>query len=346
VQRTITLLSIIGALCLLLGTEGRAPAVAQPAKEFKLKLMGINRAVDNFKAYEKWGRVVEQRTDGRVKIEVTSLPELGLGGAEIIRVLKTGVVDIAEVYGGFVAGELPLIEIVELPGVFPDADTAKKAHQVWKPHLAKLLDEKANAVLLARAVYPEQVFFSKKPIRKLQDFKDLKTRVHSVVLSHLVAGLGGQPLTIAFAEVYTALERGTLDAAITGTKPGADVKLYEVSKYLVGPIGLRPHVGIAINKAAWNRLPKDLQVIMQEEAQRVIEEPSFDLIEQLNKDGIALNEKHGMESISFPPEIMAAIREVARTKIVPDWVKRAGGKEAAQLFNDIIAPLVGFTVTP
>jgi TRAP-type C4-dicarboxylate transport system substrate-binding protein len=320
--------------------------VAQPAKEFKLKLMGINRAVDNFKAYEKWGRVVEQRTEGRVKFEVTSLPELGLGGAEIIRVLKTGVVDIAEVYSGYVAGELPLIEMVELPGVFPDADTAKKAHQAWKPHLARLLDEKSNAVLLARAMYPEQVFFSKKPIRKLQDFRDLKTRVHSVALSHLVAGLGGQPLTIAFAEVYTALERGTLDAAITGTKPGADVKLHEVSKYLVGPIGLRPHVGIAINKAVWNKLPKDIQTIMQEEAQKVIEEPSFDLIEQLNKDGIATNEKHGMESIAFPPEIMAAIREVARTKIVPDWVKRAGGKEAAQLFNDIIAPLVGFTVTP
>jgi TRAP-type C4-dicarboxylate transport system substrate-binding protein len=323
-----------------------APVTAQPAKEFKLKLMGINRAVDNFKTYEKWARAVEQRAAGRVKIEVTSLPELGMGGVETIRLLKTGVVDIAEVYGGYVAGELPLIEIVELPGVFLDAETAKQAHQAWKPHLAKLLDEKANAVLLARAMYPEQVFFSKKPLRKLQDFKDLKTRVHSVVLSHLVAGLGGQPLTIAFAELYTSLERGTLDAAITGTKPGADVKLFEVSKYLVGPIGLRPHVGVAINKTVWNKLPGDIQTIMQEEALKEIEDPSFDLIEQLNKDGIATNEKNGMEYISFPPEIKEAVREVARTKIVPDWVKRAGGKEAAHLFNEIIAPLVGFTVAP
>jgi len=124
------------------------------------------------------------------------------------------------------------------------------------------------------------------------------------------------------------------------------VKLHEVSKYLVGPIGLRPHVGIAINKTVWNRLPGDIQAIMQEEALKVIEEPSFDLIEQLNKDGIATNEKHGMESIAFPQEIREAIREVARTRIVPDWVKRAGGKEAAQLFNEIIAPLVGFTVAP
>ena len=342
-QRRQYLLGMLGALSVLLDTT--TWVVAQPARaEFTLKLMGINRAVDNFKAYEQWGRVVEQRTNGRVKFEVTSLPELGFGGAEIVRVLKTGVVDIAEVYGGYVAGELPLVEIVELPGVFPDTETAKKAHQAWKPHFAKILEDKANAILLARAVYPEQAFFSKKPLRTLQDFKGLKTRVHSVALSHLVAGLGGQPLTISFAEVYTALERGTLDAAITGTKPGADVKLYEVSKYLAGPIGLRPHVGIAINRNVWRKLPGDIQAIMQEEALKVIEEPSADLVERLNRDGIATNEKHGMEFISFTPEITAAIREVARTKIVPDWVRRAGGKEAAQLFDQIIAPLVGFPV--
>jgi TRAP-type C4-dicarboxylate transport system substrate-binding protein len=342
-KRTRVLHGIIGAISLLLGVG--TWTAAQPAKPtFQLKFMGVNRAVDNFKAYEQWGRMVEQRTQGRVTFEVTSLPELGLGGAEIVRVLKTGVVDIAEVYGGFVAGELPLMEIVELPGIFPDAETATKAHQAWKPHLAKLLEERANAVLLARAVYPEQVFFSKKPIRTLKDLKDLKVRVHSVVLSHLVAGLGGQPLTIAFAEVYTALERGTLDAAITGTKPGADVKLYEVTKYLAGPIGLRPHVGIAINKQTWNKLPADIQHIMQAEAQKVIEEPSAGLVEQLNREGIAINEQHGMEYSPFPPEIRQAMREVARTKIVPDWVRRAGGKEAAQLFNHIIAPLVGFTV--
>jgi hypothetical protein len=53
-----------------------------------------------------------------------------------------------------------------------------------------------------------------------------------------------------------------------------------------------------------------------------------------------------MEWSTFAPEIKDAIREVARHKIVPDWVRRAGGKEAAELFNQIIAPLVGFTATP
>jgi TRAP-type C4-dicarboxylate transport system substrate-binding protein len=306
--------------------------------------MGINRTLDPWKLYEEWAHAVEKRTEGRVKFEFTSLPELGLGGAETIRVLKTGVVDVTETYGGYVAGEIPILEILEIPGIFPDPETAKQAILAWKPHEVKILEQKANAVLLAMAVYPDQAIFSKKPVRTLEDFKGLKTRVHSVALSDLVAGLGGEPLTVAFAEVYTALERGTLDAAISGTKPGYGLRWYEVSKYLVGPISMRPHVALAINRQAWNRLPKDLQAVMKEEAESIVEAKSFVAIEEWNKEGVEKNVEKGMEHLPFSPEVQAAIKEVLRNRVVPAWVKRAGGKDAAQLFNQIIAPLVGFTV--
>jgi TRAP-type C4-dicarboxylate transport system substrate-binding protein len=321
-----------------------ATAAAQPARaEFKLKLMGINRTLDPWKLYEEWAQSVEKRTNGRVQFELTSLPELGLGGAETIRVLKTGVVDVTETYAGYVAGELPIIEILELPGIFPDPETAKKAILAWKPQEAKILDEKANAVLLAMAVYPDQAFFSKKPLRTLEDFKGTKIRVHSVALGSLVAGLGGEPLTLAFAEVYTALERGTMDAAVAGTKPGYGLRWYEVAKYLVGPIAMRPHVSLAINKNTWKRLPPDIQTIMREEAERLVEGKSFEAIEVWNKEGVDKSVEKGMEHLPFSPQMQAAIKEVVRTKVLPEWVKRAGGAEAVRLFNDIIAPLAGFT---
>jgi TRAP-type C4-dicarboxylate transport system substrate-binding protein len=340
-QPTRTLLGVLVTIALLLGTG--TWSTAQPAKaEFKLKLMGINRTLDPWKLYEEWAQTVEKRTNGRVQFEMTSLPELGLGGAETIRVLKTGIVDVTETYGGYVAGELPLIEILEIPGIFPDPETAKKAIMAWKPMEAKILDDKANAVLLAMAVYPDQAIFSKKPVRKLEDLKGLKIRVHSVALSSLVAGLGGDPLTVAFAEVYTALERGTLDAAISGTKPGYGLRWYEVAKYLVGPISMRPHVALAMNKTAWKRLPPDIQAILKEEAERIVESKSFDAIEGWNQEGIDKSVAKGMEHQPFSPELQATIKEVLRTKVVPEWIKRAGGQEAVKLFNDIIAPLVGF----
>ena len=346
-RSTACLLGVLGLLVLIAGLWRPAPVVAQaPKAEFKLKLMGINRTLDPWKLFQEWAQAVEKRTNGRVQFELTSLPELSLGGAETIRVIKTGVVDVAEVYGGYVAGELPMVEILELPGIFPDGPTARKAIQAWKAHETKILDQKANAVVLAMAVYPDQAFFSKRAIRKPADFKGLKTRVHSVALASLVAGLGGEPLTVPFAETYTALERGTLDAAITGTKPGFGLRWYEVSKYLVGPISMRPHVSLAINKDVWKRLPPDLQQVLKGEAEKVVEGRAFEAIEGWNKEGIDKNVEKGMEHIPFSPETQASIKDVLRTRVVPDWVKRAGGAEAAKLFNEVVAPLVGFTVTP
>jgi TRAP-type C4-dicarboxylate transport system substrate-binding protein len=331
-------------LLLLLGGDGWMPAVAQPVKaEFTLKLMGINRTVTQYRLWEEWAQAVEQRTNGRVKFEFTSLPELGFGGAETIRLTKTGVVDIAEFYLGYVSGELPIVEMLEIPGLFADQEAMHKAFLAWKPHLAKIIDEKVNGVLLATEFQTYQFLFSKKPIRKLEDFKDLKTRVHSVAIAQLLAGLGGTPLTIAFAEVYTALERGTLDAAISGTKPGYGLRWYEVSKYLVGPISMRPHVALAINRDTWKRLPPDIQNIMKEDAEKIVEAKSFEAIEGWNQEGVDKSVEKGMEHQPFSPEVQAVIKEVLRTKVVPDWVNRAGGKEAARLFNEIVAPLVGFT---
>ena len=342
-RRMTVLVGVLVSLVLLLGTWQPATVVAQASKaEFKLKLMGINRTLDPWKLYQEWAQVVEKRSNGRVQFELTSLPELSLGGAETLRVLRTGVVDVAEVYGGYVAGELPIVEILELPGMFPDGATARKAILAWKTHETRILDQKANGVVLAMAVYPDQAFFSKRAVRKPADFKGLKTRVHSVALASLVAGLGGEPLTVPFAETYTSLERGTLDAAISGTKPGFGLRWYEVSKYLVGPISMRPHVALTVNKTSWRRIPPDIQQIMKEEAEKLVEGKAFEAIEAWNKEGIDKSVEKGMEHIPFSPETHAAIKEVLRSKVGPEWVKRAGGAEAARLFNEIIAPLVGF----
>ena len=339
-------LCLVTLLLVLAGLWSPPPVTAQAPKpaEFKLKLMGINRTLDPWKLFEECAKSVEKKTNGRVQFELTSLPELGFGGGETLRVLRTGIVDVAEVYGGYVAGELPIVEILELPGIFPDPATAKKAVLAWKPHEAKILEQKVNAVMLAMALYPDQAFFSKKPLKKLEDFKGLKVRVHSVALGSLVAGLGGQPLTIAFAEAYTALERGTLDAGITGTKPGFGLRWYEVTKFLVGPISMRPHVALSINKNSWQRLPPDIQKIMKEEAEQLVEAKAFTAIEAWNQEGIDKSVEKGMEHLPFSAELKTAIKDVLQKKVVPEWVKRAGGAEAAKLFNEVIAPLVGFKV--
>jgi TRAP-type C4-dicarboxylate transport system substrate-binding protein len=109
---------------------------------------------------------------------------------------------------------------------------------------------------------------------------------------------------------------------------------------------MRPHVALAINKNTWKRIPKDLQAILKEDAEAIVEGKAFEAIEVWNREGIDKNIERGMEHQPFSPEVQASIREILRTKVVPDWVRRAGGQMAAQRFNEIIGPLVGFTVNP
>jgi TRAP-type transport system periplasmic protein len=344
-RKTTVLAVLIACLALILMLGIPLTPAGSPAKSsMKLKLMAINRTVTQYKLWEEWAQAVEARTNGRVQFEFTSLPELGLGGAETIRVTKTGVVDIAEFYLGYGAGELPMVEMLEIPDLFPDQEAMKKAFQVWRPHLAKLIDEKVNGVLLATAFQTDQFLFSKRAVRKMDDFKGMKIRVHSVAIAQLVAGLGGDPLTIAFAEVYTGLERGTLDGGFTASGPGYSQKWYEVTKYLVGPVMQMVQLPLVMNKNVWRKLPSDLQTILKEEAERLIDNRAFDLREQWHREGVEGNVAKGMELVPFSPDIQVAVKEVLRSRVVPSWAQRAGGQEAARLFNEIVGPHAGFTV--
>lgn len=341
-----TMLTGLIVCLMLLGMLEPCPTLAgEPAKPpITLKLMAINRTVTQYKLWEEWAQAVEQRANGRVKFEFTSLPELGLGGAETIRVTKTGVVDIAEFYLGYVAGELPMVEMLEIPGIFPDQEAMKQAFIAWRPHLAKLIDEKVNGVLLATAFQTDQFLFSKRPVRQMDDFKGMKIRVHSVAIAQLTAGLGADPLTLAFAEVYTGLERGTLDGGFTAAGPGHSQKWYEVTKYLVGPLTQMVQLPLVINKNVWKRLPPDLQAILKEEAERLIDSRAFELREQWHREGVEGNVAKGMELMPLSADIQASIKEVLRSRVVPAWVQRAGGQQAAQLFNQLVGPYAGFTV--
>jgi TRAP-type C4-dicarboxylate transport system substrate-binding protein len=345
-KRMVYLPGLVGLLVLFLGIGGLSPMMAQAEAEFHLKLMGINRSVFQYKLWQDWAKAVEERTNGRVAFEFTSLPELGFGGAETVRLVKTGIVDIAEMYLGYVAGELPIAEMLEIPGILPDDEAMVKAYEAWKPHLAEIIDKQAGGILLGTAFATDQFLFSRKPIEKLEDFRGYKARVHSVSLAQLVGGLGGEPLTIAFAEVYTAMERGTVDGGFTASFAGDAQKWYEVTQYLVGPITQLAELPLVISKKTWKRLPADIQKVLHEEAERIIDAQALKLRQYWHQNGIDGCVARGMKVMALSPELQAEVKKVLQNEVVPAWVKRSGGKRAADFFNKIVAPHAGFTVTP
>ena len=129
----------------------------------------------------------------------------------------------ANIYTGYVAGELPAIEVQSLWGIYPDWETMYYSLTDMHPQLEEMVArETGGGIVVNHNWYSgnDQFFFSKKPLRTLEDFDGLKTRSHAAALSDWINGMGADAQFIAFSEVYTALERGIIDAGVTGSTPG------------------------------------------------------------------------------------------------------------------------------
>ncbi len=80
-------------------------------------------------------------------MDVVSLPELGLTGFELVRVTRAGLVDVGDIILSYVAGDVPSLEGVDLPGLFPDFEASVKAHVAFMPAIKKNEDKLGGVAL-------------------------------------------------------------------------------------------------------------------------------------------------------------------------------------------------------
>lgn len=305
------------------------------------KAVAVSRPTPQFGLWTWLASELETRSKGQVKLEVVSLPELGLTGFEMVRVTRAGLVDIADMLPTYVAGDLPVIEAVDLPGLYADFETSVRAHIAFMPAVKKY-EEKLGGVILGAYLWPHQVIYSRKPIRSPADLKGLKLRVFGTAQTEFARALGAEPVAIPFAEVYTALERGTVDAGLTGTFSGFALKWYEVSKYLVD-VNHGPVVGfMMVSKRTWDKLSPELRGIATKLGEEFTEK-GWEIGRKTTRDGIEENTKKGMEWSPITPAMAAAVRDATVNTVVPSWVKRSG-PDAKAVFNQYIAPHAGFSI--
>jgi len=196
--------------------------------------------------------------------------------------------------------------------------------------------------------YSSNYFFTKDPLNTVADFKGVKTRSHSNVLSDLINTLGANAQTMAFAEVYPALERGVLDGAVTCGSCAVGQKWFEVTDYLTGPVpGTFAETFITFNATQWASLPADFQAIILEEGILHSERAKAAALQSdLESEGDLI--ELGMTHSNFTPEMLAIIKDAAVSSVVPKWADRAGGygSEAVNLYNEKVGPVTGIYVLP
>lgn len=318
-------------------------------QSIKIQHACINRALQPCSLIQNfWTPNLLERTNGQVNLEVSSFPELGLAGPDTLSLVSDGTIAMANIYTGYVAGEVPEIEVQSLWGIYPDLETMYTSLTSMHPELEKMVLDETGGVVLNHNWFAgnDQFFFSKKPLRTLEDFDGLKTRSHSAALSDWIEGMGAEAQFIAFSEVYTALERGILDAGVTGADPGYGQRWYEVTDYLNGPLKSILSTNNVLNRTVWESIPADLQQI-------IIEEGAKSELEQIRLAAIQIevgterNIRAGMELVEFSPELADHSLNVAVMQhVVPGWLRRLGYTEGPviDLFNEKVGMLVGVKI--
>jgi tripartite ATP-independent transporter DctP family solute receptor len=306
-------------ICIMV-TAGLVLAVGESqAKVYKLGHIR-NTEHPTHKGALKFAKLVEERTQGRIKINVFPNSQLG-GIQEMFTQLQTG--DLEMVYGGintlgFIDGG-DAFEITAIPFLYRDYEHMRKAllASFFKPVVDDA--EKKTGIKIMNIVgdTAPRGLTSNRAIRGSEDFRGLKIRTAaSEVVLRVMKKLGALPQQIPFAELYIALKTGVVDAQENGAIVVATKSLYEVQNYYIKTDYIRDIETFYIHPKLWDKLSKeDQQILMEasEEAGALVTELTG---KQLKDAYDTLAEKM---TVIKPPELnLEAIRKQLEG-VFDDW---------------------------
>ena len=222
-------LKTLAAVSLMAGTL-LLPGMA--AAQTKLKWAHVYETSEPFHKYSVWaGEEIKKRTNGKYEIQVFPASTLGKE-ADINQGLTLGTIDIILTGASFAGNSYKPLAIGYFPFIFRDAEHQLKfaKSDVFR-ELAKGYDDKTGNHITALNYYGARHVTSNKVVAKPEDMKGLKIRVPDApAYLAFPKSLGANPTPIAFAEVYLALQNGTVDAQENPLPTIEAKKFYEVQK--------------------------------------------------------------------------------------------------------------------
>ncbi|HAT87491.1 TRAP transporter substrate-binding protein [Cohaesibacter gelatinilyticus] len=252
-----------------LGTAAGAILVALASLASAAELRGWNTHVPDYPvsvAMDKFGELVAQRTEGRVKPKTYHSAQLGEQD-DAIEQMQFGGLDFAVFNLVPLNNLVPATQATTLPYAFKSID---HMHRVMDGNVGEVIGkhmEDVNMVALAWYDSGARSFYANKPLKSLADLKGLKIRVqNSDVNVAMVEALGGNATPIPFGEVFTSIQSGVVDGAENNWPSYESTGHFEVARhYLLDQHTIVPEV-FAINKTTWDKLSGDDQKIVRQAA--------------------------------------------------------------------------------
>jgi C4-dicarboxylate-binding protein DctP len=286
------------------------------------------------KGAEYFKKLAEERTKGRVKVEVYPNSSLFKDGEEMEALQLGSVQMLAPSLAKFGPMGVREFEVFDLPYIF---DNTAELHKVTEGPVGKALFKKLEGKGIVGLAYWDngfKVMSANKAIRVPADYKGLKMRVQSSkVLGDEMKALGAIPQVMAFSEVYQALQTGVVDGTENPPSNFYTQKMQEVQKFLAltdhGYLGY----AVIVNKKFWDGLPPDIRTTL-EGAMKDATKFANDIAQKENDDALEAVRKTGKtEIIKLTAEQKAAMKK-ALVAVHKENESRIGKDIIAEVYTE------------
>lgn len=264
---------------------------------------------------------VEKASNGRMKIQVFPAGQV-VGSAEVPEAVRAGALDLGSTFLVYYASKEPALQgINEWPSGLEEQQAYDWFYSGGGKELLRPLAERHNLYYLGVSTLLGENIWSNKKIEGIEDLKGLKMRTTGLTAESL-AKLGASPVSISSEDIYTAMQRGTIDAfEFISTPVHFGFGWNEVTKYITYPkFTMGGSSDWIVNLDSWNALPDDLKEIVD----NALRSASQEFFVQSRLEESEINEKlkdAGVEFVTWPEgdlEKFQKVRyEVVREKYSP-----------------------------
>lgn len=255
---------VTGGLAVAAGTVA-SPAVlrAQEKVQWKAQCLWGSSEI-TYKAFEDFCARVKELTGGRLEITPFAAGSV-IGVFETLDAVQAGILQAHSTWPGYFTGKDAGFAVAT-DFVFAYDDPAQAAIWFYQRGGLEVLREiyaKFGVHTVGVGWWGVESLVSKKPLRTLEDFRGVKIRSPQGMTAEIFTKLGSSVVVVPGTEVYSALDKGVVDAADWATPSMNNrIGLFEVTKYSVKVYHSMPVQDFSVNMAAWKRLPEDLQRIL------------------------------------------------------------------------------------
>ncbi|WP_340116692.1 TRAP transporter substrate-binding protein [Pelagibius sp. 7325] len=284
---------------------------------------------------EKWVPKLKEMTGGSLEIELLPITAV-VPHRETPEAVSMGILDGDLTSINYFAGRDPAFALMgDLIAGYDSADQIQTycADGGGKEMLQKLYDKFQPGVkVVGCGAYAREAFVAKVPIRGVADFKGVKVRSPEGLAAEIFKRAGAAPVSLPGSEVYTALEKGVIDAADNSAYANNDANgLHKVAKYPIFPgIHSTPILQFTVSQSAWDKMTPAEQASLEtwylaayNDMRRIVDMEDRALVARDKAAG-------DLTIIDWPQEERDKFREIA----VGAWKDFAASSEMAQQVYD------------